>query len=211
MGDSISTYHDYNPADYSVYYDRRRCALNELNSAYDCWWAQVNQFLRAYLCVNNSYSGSKVSGTTFPAACSRERTSALHQQGYSPDIILAYIGFNDFGCSVPVFGNDQSSFEYSYEIMLSRLKARYPRAWIFCGTLMKSCLKRDPSWEFPAQYKARSIEEYNHAIRIACQKQECLLADLASLNRRYETLDGTHPTANGHKTLAECWIACLRR
>lgn len=36
-----------------------------------------------------------------------------------------------------------------------------------------------------------------------------MLADLAASGSRYETLDGTHPTANGHLTLANGWICCL--
>ena len=36
-----------------------------------------------------------------------------------------------------------------------------------------------------------------------------MLADLAACGSRYETLDGTHPTAKGHMTLASSWGSCL--
>ena len=36
------------------------------------------------------------------------------------------------------------------------------------------------------------------------------LDDLAKRNRKNKTLDGTHPTAMGHQTIADEWIACLQ-
>ena len=78
LGDSISTYSGYNPKEYAVYYDEEMQKRNGLNSVYDTWWAKVNQSLCAYLCVNNSYSGSEVSGQKFPAGCCRERVMHLH-------------------------------------------------------------------------------------------------------------------------------------
>lgn len=102
LGDSISTYEGYNPRGYAVYYDREKQYKNGMNSVYDTWWAKVNQRLRAYLCVNNSYSGSRVTGTGFPAACCEDRLAYLRTDTYSPDIILIYMGFNDFGNGVKI-------------------------------------------------------------------------------------------------------------
>ncbi len=51
LGDSISTYSGYNPKGYTVFYDAEMQKRNGLYSAYDTWWAKVNQELRAYLCV----------------------------------------------------------------------------------------------------------------------------------------------------------------
>lgn len=102
LGDSISTYEGYNPPDYKVFYQGEMLRKNELTSVYDTWWAQVNQFLGAYLCVNNAYSGSSVTGTLPYSASETKRTWALHTQQYSPNIVLVYIGFNDFGQGAPV-------------------------------------------------------------------------------------------------------------
>lgn len=77
LGDSISTYNGFNPHGYAVFYDEEMQKRNGLNSVYDTWWAKVNQELRAYLCVNNSYSGSRVSGMDFPAGCCLERIMHL--------------------------------------------------------------------------------------------------------------------------------------
>ena len=109
LGDSISTYSGFNPEGYAVFYDAEMQKRNGLNSVYDTWWAKVNQELRAYLCVNNSYSGSRVSGTDFPAGCCSERIMHLHTPKYKPNLILIYLGFNDFGYGVPISCAPQSN------------------------------------------------------------------------------------------------------
>ena len=106
VGDSISTYEGYNPKGYSVFYDEYMQKQNGLKSVYDTWWAKVNQALHAYLCVNNSYSGSKVSGKSFPSGWSDERLLNLNTEKYSPDIILVYLGTNDYGYGVKIEKND---------------------------------------------------------------------------------------------------------
>ena len=102
LGDSISTYDGYNPKGYAVYYDEYMQMRNGLQSVYDTWWAKVNQALGAFLCVNDSYSGCMVSGVDFPAGCSQERIMNLRTSEYMPDLILIYMGINDFGNGVPI-------------------------------------------------------------------------------------------------------------
>ena len=102
IGDSISTYEDFNPSGYAVFYDSQMQKKNNMNSVQDTWWTKVNQSLHAYICVNNSFSGSTVTGSGFPAASSESRTGALHKTNCMPDIILVYIGFNDFAQGVPI-------------------------------------------------------------------------------------------------------------
>lgn len=74
---------------------------------------------------------------------------------------------------------------------------------------MRGFVRGAQSAPFPERFAGVPFEDYNAAIRKAAQREGALLADLAALNWRYETLDGTHPTANGHKTLASAWIKCL--
>lgn len=214
MGDSISTYLGFNPAGYSVFYDEDNARRNEISSVYDTWWAKVNQFLHAYICVNNSYSGSKVSGDCFPSASSNQRTSLLHNGINYPDLILIYVGFNDFGNGIEITSNlpyDNPSFFESYLAMLKRIQRNYPQSRIICGTLMETCLKENSGWAFPHKWSGISIHEYNAAIKIAAKLAEVDVVDLASLDMRYETLDGTHPTKNGHNTIAQAWIQCIRK
>lgn len=217
LGDSISTYCGYNPSNYVVFYDEDMQRRNGLNSVYDTWWAKVNQALSACLCVNNSYSGSKVSGRGFPAGYCQERIMHLHTSEDTPDIILIYIGFNDFGWGIPIscapMNNDGKAnllyFEDAYHQMLTGLRYFYPNTKIICATLMRTKLKQDSLWRFPERMGGLCIDDYNDAIRRAAANCHITLADLAERDRRYETLDGTHPTANGHQTIADEWIACL--
>ena len=219
LGDSISTFEDINPKGDSVFYDSDMQQRNGLNSVYDTWWAKVNQSLRAYLCVNNSYSGSQVTGSEFPSASSVWRTSSLHNSRYCPDLILLYIGYNDFARGIKIspqnsedmIDSDSSYFTEDYSKMIERIRYNYPRAIIVCGTLMRTFVKGHEHWLFPETYGGIPFEDYNNAIRDVCKKQNCYLADIGALDMRCETLDGSHPTDKGHLTLHSAWIHCLHK
>jgi len=216
LGDSVSTYEGYNPSGYAVFYDNKMAAHNGLNSVYDTWWAKVNQQMKAYLCVNNSYSGSRVSGEDFSSASSDVRIMNLRTETKSPDFILVYIGFNDFGNGIPIggrkfFGRERVSFAASYDNMLCKMKAYYPNAEIICATLMRTAIKDNETWEFPEEHGGVPFAQYNDVIRKVCRRRKVHLTDLDSLNVRYETLDGSHPTAKGHEMIAECWYKCLEK
>jgi len=218
LGDSVSTFEGYNPPDYAVFYDKVFQRRNGLQTVYDTWWAKVNQALNAFLCINNSYSGSRISGQSFPSAVSEERLNNLCNSGYSPDFILIYMGFNDFGYGVKISkpgtdgirDADLSFFSDAYEYLLCTLRRKYPDSRIVCGTLMRTFMKNQPDWDFPEYYAGIEFEKYNNVIRSAAAKSDgSSLADLSAQGKRYETLDGTHPTIAGHQTLAEAWISSL--
>ena len=217
LGDSISTYSGFNPSGYEVYYNKTMQKLNGLRSVYDTWWAKVIQELSAYICVNNSYSSSKVCGQGFPAGCCQERIQHLCTKEYTPDIILVFLGFNDFGYGMPIcyapMSNDGKIntlyFEDAYHQMLIGLRFFYPKAKILCATLMRTVLKHNPFWRFPDRLGGLCINEYNESIRRTTTNCHVNLIDLAKRDRRYETLDGTHPTAAGHQTIANEWMAYL--
>lgn len=213
IGDSISTFESFNPEGYSVFYDSQMQYINELSSSEDTWWAQVIRALHGDLCVNDSYSGSKVSGKYFPSACCEERCGNLHTAQHNPDVILIYIGFNDFGSGASVNGNrftlkHPDFFADAYDCMLNRLSKNYPCAKIIYATLMRTYIK-DSDWTFPERNAGVRFDDYNNAIRNVGQKENCYLADLNLLNLRYETKDGSHPTKLGHTILADAWIRSL--
>lgn len=205
MGDSISTYSGYNPKGYEVYYEFFAQHANRMRSVHDTWWSIVLKEQKAKLCVNGSYSGSLVSGEIFPAAESEERIEALHKNGVFPDVIMVYIGFNDFGCAINI-----TKFSDAYSHMLDQLKSSYPDAKIVCGTLIRTYLRDKPEWTFPEINRGVRLDDYNDAIRSACAGQGVYLADTTDQEVRYETLDGTHPTRKGHSEIAMAWNACLR-
>ncbi|HIQ99615.1 MAG TPA: SGNH/GDSL hydrolase family protein [Candidatus Scybalocola faecavium] len=93
--------------------------------------------------------------------------------------------------------------------MIYQIKKNYPNGKIVCGTLMRTFIPTNDSWVFPEYFGDVSFEDYNDAIREASRRQKCCLADTDALNMRYETLDGSHPTVAGHRTLADAWRRCL--
>lgn len=153
----------------------------------------------------------------------------LHTSEYTPDLILIYLGFNDFEYGVPVScapisNRGQTNLQYfedTYHQMLTGLRYFYPNAKIVCATLMRTTLQENSMWVSPERLCGISLEEYNDTIRRAAANCHIDLADLAkcyinipSLNkrdRRYETMDGTHPTAKGYQTIAEEWTYCLSK
>jgi len=209
VGDSISTYLGYIPSGYALYYDKPTAEKNGILSVYDMWWEQVQQALNCGFLVNNSFSGSTVSGLEFP--CAPSRAAALGAYGLSPDVVLIYIGVNDFARGLPVDDGTGYCFAAGYDALLRRIRQNYPSARIFCGTLMKSVIRDQKEWKFPDRMAGESIDTYNRAIRQVCLNNKCCLADLADLGRYYETLDGTHPTVNGQYTLASAWLKCLEK
>ena len=104
---------------------------------------------------------------------------------------------------------DLSYFINAYEKMIYQIKKNYPNGKIVCGTLMRTSIPTNDSWVFPEYFGDVSFEDYNDAIREASRRQKCCLADTDALNMRYETLDGSHPTVSGHRTLADAWRRCL--
>lgn len=107
-------------------------------------------------------------------------------------------------------------FEDAYDLMLRNIKKAYPKARIYCGQLLKTHVKTEPGWKFCEGFaSAYPLEVYNRVIQNACRKNRVSCINLpayASLfgADTYETLDGAHPTAEGHRLIAVCWISGLR-
>ena len=210
LGDSVSTFQGYNPRGYSVFYDAQMQKVNGLNSVSDTWWDMVINSMNARLCVNNSYSGSKVTGDSFPAAACEERLQNLGSRENAPDYILIYAGFNDFASGTELISSlDTYGFEDSYDQVLRTIRQNYPSAKKICATLMRTRVKGNRSWQFPEYWAGIGLEDYNNVIRWVAQENHCYLADLGRTNTRYETLDGAHPTAQGHREIAVTWTKYL--
>lgn len=214
LGDSISTFYGFNPQNFSVYYDRDNCRINGLKSEKDTWWGMVIDYYDGRLGINNSYSGSTVSGRYFPAANQFSRLECM-KVTQETQYLLIYMGFNDFGRGVKLHAkklciNNIEYFCDAYKKMLINIKKILPNTSIICGTLMKTYIAGKVDWLFPENYNNHVLfEDYNEVIREVCRSNSIALADLATLNVKYETLDGTHPTVVGHKEIAKAWISIV--
>ena len=106
-------------------------------------------FVSEEVLVNNSFSGSMVRKSRFceiPSyGCSDERTSGLGRDGEIPDVIMIFMGINDWGSGAdPKPGcesDDISVFSVAYRKMLEKLQKNYPGTELWCFTLPVSTQK----------------------------------------------------------------------
>lgn len=210
LGDSISTLEGYTMPDYAAYYDTEHKLLSGVFTPAYTWWGQTIKSLGGTLLVNNSFLGSTVCrrrGCEIPSyGCSDERTGSLHTADIYPDVIMVFMGMNDWGFGMQPMAkseadaSDLSVFSTAYENMLSKLKSNYPLADIFCLTLPVSNYKNGEP--FPYLFGGIHIEEYCKAIRLCSEKQDCHIIDLYTQAEPYTSIDGFHPDAEGMATLS---------
>lgn len=216
LGDSISTLEGYNPQGYNLFFNRDNCQKTNVLEMSDTWWGQVIKYCGGELLINNSWSGCQVAKlpdreTLFPSGCSDERTNGLHMGYVKPDIILVFLGTNDWARGVKLTYDDctnQSNstlyavFRTAYEKMLENLEKNYPNAKIFCCTLCSTYMSVNPSFTFPKSIGGTDIEKYNAVIRDCADKKKCKIIDLYKYHLPYDSIDGIHPNRNGMNTLA---------
>lgn len=222
LGDSISTLEGFNPKDYNVFYKSQKCDESGVRDFKNTWWGQVIEYFGGHLLVNNSWSGSRVTRLPnrekiFPSGCSDERTSGLHINSIMPDVIIVYLGTNDWVNHVAVdlldcvlVGMEYESFSSAYDIMIKKIKANYPKSEVWCCTLCETFISKKPGFKFPHKYAGVHIEEYNDVIRNIVKYNECKLIDLFECKTAYDSIDGSHPNAEGMKTLAQLVISEIK-
>ena len=222
LGDSISTLDGYNPLGYNLFYFGENCFRSGVREMKDTWWGKVIDFFGGELLVNNSWSGSRVtqfpgSDSLFPSGCSDERTGNLHIRSVMPDVIIVYLGTNDWANGVPIefYGCTLLGHEYNdifvsaYGNMIRKIRSNYPNAEIWCCTLCVTFMSSDPSFHFPYKYNGNYINKYNKIIETVANQQNCKLIDLFSYSVPYDSIDGSHPNADGMNTLATLMIRSI--
>ena len=164
VGDSISTFDgvsnntDINATlgEHFLYYTPTRPEVPVL-SREDTWWQQVIDAMGMELCVNNSSSGTRIRTDINGAinAAYKERCVQLHtNDGKEPDVILVFMGTNDFTRDQVNIGRlenlDYAAVEAlvdagkeapetvceAYATMLYKMQKRYPKAEIYCMLLL---------------------------------------------------------------------------
>ena len=214
LGDSISTLDGYNPRGYKVFYAGENSTKAGVEEMKDTWWDKVISFFGGELLVNNSWSGSRVTKLSsneslFPSGCSDERTSSLHINTVTPDVIIVYLGTNDWafgancGDETRILGDDDHEyFSMAYDAMLKKIKGNYPDAEVWCCTLSETYMSTNPAFQFPHKHAGTHIEVYNDLIRHAVYNNKCKLIDLYGFHVPYNSIDGSHATADGMDTIA---------
>lgn len=222
LGDSISTFAGYIPGDAShTYYTGSNCGVSSVN---DTWWKKTMDALGMTLCVNNSWTGTRVTTVDGDekAGC-MARCQSLHTQAETPDVIIAYMGTNDLnyaGTQMGVYDSSRpfptntNTFREAYAIMLNKILTAYPDAEVWVGTLMQC--ERQGEVEFPERNPTTgvTIDAFNNIIRemadlfgvkvIDFNKCGITYQNLSTYTGDYNTqqLTGLHPNAQGHSLMA---------
>lgn len=218
LGDSISTLAGYNPKDYKVFYGGDNCAKSGVYEMKDTWWGKVIDFFGGELLVNNSWSDSRVTRlknkvNLFPSGCSDERTHGLHINNINPDVIIIYLGTNDWvknaeAGSTEFFEAETNMccFSNAYSKMLQKIRMNYNNAEIWCCTLSTTHISSNTSFEFPYAFGGTHIEKYNQIIKDAADFYKCNVVDLYRYHIPYDSIDGTHPSVRRMNILASIMI-----
>lgn len=184
----------------------RDLAVNET------FWGILLQKYGMELCVNNSWSGSKILDDNLAAAGWNTRPRELHRPGGSePEIILSFMGNNDFTKERPagevtddlfdrVAAEDfvPENFAEGYAVMLHKVTTRYPDAKIFLFNM---------AWR--TEEKSELLIKYNEIIEKCAAHYGAFIVRLTEsrmsrLDYAKYTCDGKlHPNAEGMAIWAE--------
>lgn len=220
LSDSIGTLEGYSvPYDATFYQGEKKLEAN-IFLPQDTWWGQVIEDLGGELLVNNSISGSmvcKCKSCIVPTyGCCEERTSGLDKNGIFPNVIMIYMGTNDWGNGTKVSpfndkeSKDISIFSVAYEQMIEGLQKSYKDAQIWCITLPVSDFGMREGKDFPYWYRGRHLNEYNEAIRKIAKNKGCVLIDLYENIPKFTTIDGFHPDFRGMNTISQGILSMLK-
>lgn len=210
VGDSISTLEGFIPDGYALYYTESTMQLAGIESEKDTWWGRIIDRLGGRLLKNNSWSGSTVSYhaefTPGSFAYLDSRMSLLGDGDVKPDVIMIYMGVNDWASGTPIepYGemDPNASFTGSYGTMLDLIKKHYPDAEVWCISPAVSTERGNPAFDFPYCLGGIHLREYADAIGRVAGEKGCIFVDANKNEKVVDALDGIHPDKNGMETLA---------
>ena len=165
LGDSITTFEgwsnntSYNSTigDNAVHYTAGK--TESISSVNEVWWKQVLNMTSTNLCVNNAYSGDRVTNRGV------SRSLQLHRDGdeiVNPDMVFVYFGVNDFNHSV-----DVQTFKETYDTMIKGMLEKYTGVKIYVGTIMPNARRVAPT----------VLDQFNAVIREIAEKYNVGLID----------------------------------
>ena len=125
-------------------------------------------------------------------------------------MIIVMLGDNDWGHGVSIsepdnLGDERNLYVFcdAYNLMLQKLKKRYPKAQVYCCTLFSTYMPQKPSFVFPKSLYGNSIESYNYAIKEIASQHQCEVIDLFANYINIPTIDGSHPNKDGMVVIAK--------
>lgn len=220
LGDSISTFQSWIPEGYNCFYPEN----GELQSVDQTWWKMVLDDMEMELCANASSSGSTCIGNSLGTddpqhGCSDFRMADLMgKSGEYPDVIIVYMGTNDFLRSVPLGENDGTqyveegeieNFSDAYSLMLDKLAANYPMADIFCCNLTPvGTWGTERVFDMMVNGQELTSEEYSRQIEAISAAKGCQLIDLQRCGITIDNMpqyitDGVHLNPEGMELIRD--------
>ena len=186
LGDSYSTFKDYNPEGYAPFYPD---ANNDVKDVEQTWWSLYIKANGYQLEKNNSWGGTTICGTGYfrRDASASAFTSRVDLLG-EPDIIFVFGGTNDAWAGSPVgeyqysdwTKEDCMNFRPALACLLDALQKRYPEAKLY--SILNSELR----------------EEINESMRVVCQHYGVQLIELHDIEKQ-----NGHPSIAGMKSICE--------
>ena len=184
LGDSYSTFKDYNPEGYAPFYPD---ANNDVKEVEQTWWSLYIQANGYQLEKNNSWGGTTICGTGYfhRDVFNSYFISRVDMLG-DPDIIFLFGGTNDAWARAPMgeyqysdwTKDDCKSFRPALACLLDMLQRRYPKAKVY--SILNSELQ----------------EEVNESMRAVCQHYGVQLIELHDIDKQ-----NGHPSISGMKAI----------
>ena len=184
LGDSYSTFKDYNPEGYAPFYPD---ANNDVKEVEQTWWSLYIQANGYQLEKNNSWGGTTICGTGYfhRDVFNSYFISRVDMLG-DPDIIFLFGGTNDAWARAPMgeyqysdwTKDDCKSFRPALACLLDMLQRRYPKARVY--SILNSELQ----------------EEVNESMRAVCQHYGVQLIELHDIDKQ-----NGHPSISGMKAI----------
>ena len=220
VGDSISSFSEYTSTGYPSCYP-----YGDLDDVSQMWWSLVEQNTGVHVKVRASYSGGTCSGNSLDdiqgmSSCSNKRINDLLIDGnQKPDIIIIFNGINDYINCTPIGNFDgtsiltdgvKESFSEGYGLTFQKLKETYPKARIYCCTLLETAGGYNPPIEGERKNSQNlTVGDYNACIRKLADAYKTEVIDLAVEtgitydNRDQYTVDSIHPNQAGMKKISD--------
>lgn len=220
LGDSISTFTGTMPADYNIYYPES----GDIPNAGQTWWGQLLANTGMVLCRNASSANTDVTGNSLaldgsaPGCSIRRIVDLKGTDGSNPDVIIIYMGINDFARS-RTLGSFTSPgvqtegevmvFTDAYELMLQKIKALYPTASIYCCTLLERCDLNGNTGAPAVNLNGDTVADFNTQIKAIAKAYGASVIDFYNCGINYTnlslfTVDGIHPTWISAGVLGQC-------
>ena len=220
LGDSISTFTGTMPADYNIFYPEH----GDIPNASQTWWGQLLTNTGMTLCRNASSANTDVTGNSLaldgsaPGCSIRRLVDLQGADGSSPDVIIIYMGINDFARSRTLGSfrapgvqteGEVMVFTDAYELMLQKIKALYPAASIYCCTLLERCDMNGDTGAPAVNLNGNTVADFNTQIKAIAGAYGASVIDFYNCGINYTnlslfTVDNIHPTWIGAGVLGQC-------